>query len=144
MIGRKMLSWAMVATYGIVAVASSQLMLCFHRDGRSQMELAALLCCETRAESAGRDCRDGCSESPSAPCPDDQCHDIPVTIVAPQVLSPVPALDLADSVVDFFLADLSNTRLRTPVAPIENSSHSRDHPPESGSKDFLRTVILRL
>ena len=134
---------ALLATYAVVAVGSSQLMICFHRDGRTQIELATLLCCEKVAPSSGQDCPDRCGKESTTPCPDDQCQDMPLTHAAPQVSS-TPVLDMAAPVAEVWFADLPDTDLQTPTTSCEDSSHSRDHPPESSSRDFLRTVILRL
>jgi hypothetical protein len=144
MTGTKLLSWAMVATYAVVGVASSQLMLCYHRDGGTQIELAALRCCETPADPKVPEGSDCCGESSSAPCPDDQCQDVSLTLVIPQVSLVAPALDLAAMGIEFGVAEFPVRFPHAPVAFDRDCSHSRDHPPESGSKEFLRTVILRL
>lgn len=144
MIGGKVLCWAIVATYGLVGVASSQLMLCIHQDGHTQIELAALLCCESPTESPGQECADGCTESSAAPCQDDQCKDVPLTLASPQVSATAPALDTVPLSLDFSLADLPAPASEGSAADQAYSIHSRDHPPESHSKEFLRTVILRL
>lgn len=137
------LGTALLATYAVVAVGSSQLMICFHRDGRTQLELATLVCCEKPAPSSAQDCPDGCGKESTMPCPDDQCQDMQLTHASHQIFS-TPVLDMAAPVAEIWLADLADIDLQTPTTSREDSSHSRGHPPESSSRDFLRTVILRL
>lgn len=144
MVGRTVLGWAIMAAYAVVGAASPQFMLCFHEDGSTQLELAALRCCETPAEPNDQDCTDGCGESSSAPCPDDRCQDAPLLVLSPPASSVAPALDLSASVIDPGFAEGAGVIPHAPAAPANHSSHSRDHPPESGAREFLRTVILRL
>lgn len=139
----RFLGAALLATYAVVAVGSSQLMICSHRDGRTQVELAALLCCEKPTPSSEQDYPDGCSQESTTPCPDDQCQDMLITLDSPQV-SFTPVLDIPAPVVEVWLADLPDTDLQTPTPSLENSLHSIAHPPKSSSRDLLRTVILRL
>lgn len=131
-------SWALVAIHAVVGVAAPQLMLCFHQDGRSQIELATLRCCESPAQPRQEDC---CGEPSSRPCPDDQCQDVPFTLVSSQVSLALPTLDLP--ALESSTVDLPEAAPGARAA-LEDVSPSGDPPPESGSKEFLRTVILRL
>lgn len=137
------LKWTILAIYAVVGMVSSQLMLCLHQDGSAQIELTALLCCAPPAEPKGEECPDGCSDPSAAPCKDDQCQDIPLTQASPQVSS-APVLELPSTVADLRLASLPGAILQAKATTSANFTHSRDHPPESRSKEFLRTVILRL
>lgn len=138
MICRRVSSWALVAIHAVVGVAAPQLMLCFHQDGRSQIELATLRCCEAPAQPKDRDC---CGEPSSRPCPDDQCQDVPFTLVSSQVPLVLPTLDLP--AVESSMAGLPEAAPGARAA-LKDVPPSSDPPPESGSKEFLRTVILRL
>lgn len=138
------LKWAILATYAVVGLVSSQLMLCLHQDGSAQIESAALLCCDPPAQPKAEECPDGCSDTSPAPCKDDHCEDIPLTQASPQVSSTAPVLEVPSPVADLWLAFYPDATLGAWSTPDIRFTQSIYQPPESRSKEFLRTVILRL
>lgn len=60
-------SWLLLASQ-LLGLALGPAMLCQHRDGRTQLEFAALKCCDDvpaqRPHKQGERCNDGCSDTP--------------------------------------------------------------------------------
>lgn len=138
------LGLATLATYGVAGVASPQLMLCFHGDGRSQIELASLRCCDAEVQHSDPSCQDGSSRSETAPCPDDQCKDVSLSIGSPPVTPTPAALDLSASLVEIIASAPAYPFLGDETGTMGDGARSLDPPPRSGPMDYLRTVILRL
>ena len=138
------LGLAILVTYAVVGVASSQLMLCFHGDGRTQIELASVRCCNAEVPPSDPSCQAGFAHSETPSCPDDQCQDVSLSLVSPPLSSTATVLDL--------LVPQAETLASAPACPLHAVETGTaggvppfsDHPPESGPRDHLRTVILRL
>lgn len=135
---------ALLATYVAVAVGSSQLMICFHRDGGSQIELAAIRCCDDESQSPDPFREDGCSNPGTSSCPDDDCEDIALVLISPALHAAPTVQDLAIPLVDLPAITPLWTPLEVQAGPAEIFPSSLEHPPERGPKDHLRTVILRI
>lgn len=128
----------------LVGVAPSDFMLCFHRDGKVAVEHFQELCCTSECADE-RDAREGedCAKERPAECPDDQCHDVPLTVGIEAVQQGSVVLpDLVPS-ISFLAADLPPQVLDGVQALPRPALHFLDL---SGSPPLahLRTVILRL
>lgn len=135
---------ALLATYAVVAVGSPQLMICFHRDGGSQIELAAMRCCDDESQSPDPSREDGRSNPGTSSCPDDDCEDIALVLISPALNAAPTVQDLAIPLLDVPAITPLWTPIEVQARPAGLSQPSFEHPPERGPKDHLRTVILRI
>jgi hypothetical protein len=128
---------AVLATLGLLLMgaAPTEFMLCFHQDGKVEVEHYQELCCKSACETS-------CPEEPPPACPDDQCHDVPLT-------NALQAVQGAPSVVPVVAPTLDVSSIEPPSPTptftlLASEPLSRDlDSPGSPALDLLRTVILR-
>lgn len=133
---------ALVAALGLLLMgaAPAEFMLCFHRDGKVEVERYQESCCESAREDSA-DCGN-CPERLPQECPDDQCRDLPLT-------SALQAVQGSPSSLPELAASTEPTPIEPPlvIPPFTWTPEPRSgdlDPPGSPPLDFLRTVVLRL
>ncbi len=124
--------------------ASSEFMLCFHRDGHIEFERYDQLCCRGSAPAAEDCCSEESKGAASSSCPDDQCKDLPLKLSAPRsAYRPAPALEkpadtLAGPILDLLVAFVP------PISDPARPAFSEEPPLRAGPIEQLRTIVLRI
>lgn len=121
-------------------LVGGEFMLCFHRDGRVEVERYDLLCCKDNVSAEDR----GGEQSPAtpSPCPDDSCQDVPLSVGAAQSLDTPLVLEKSSEVslpVGEFLAVLPEE----PRLEMDRRAPGAGPPLDTGLREHLRTVVLR-
>jgi hypothetical protein len=118
----------------LLGAAPTEQMLCFHQDGRIFLEDYQEDCCDA-------DARGDCPGEDPSRCPDDQCHDLPLTLERDGSLD-VPSVDAPPAtLVDAVAVPCFQLTLPLEAQPPRPGGLD---PPGSPPLRFLRTVVLRL
>ncbi len=126
-------------------LASGEFMLCFHQDGRVEVERFDLLCCRGSATASDGCCPEESGDAPASTCPDDQCQDLPVTLTSPRSSDrPAPAVEKFEGAFDGPLLLLLWTAFAPPVSAPVPSASLAGPPLRAGPLEQLRTIVLRI
>ena len=122
---------AAAAGLALTGLARADFMLCFHQDGQVVLETFQERCCVTEDAC--------CPESAPPACPDDQCHDLPLTLGAEDVLD--ASAPLFPSAAPLTLP--IESELPAPAAPLSRPTLSAASLDPPDPLALLRSVVLR-
>lgn len=122
-------------------LAAGEFMLCFHRDGRIEVERFDLLCCNDKVPA--EDCGGDSTPANPSSCPDDLCQDVPLTVGAIQSLDTPTSIErlseMPPSAAVIFMA-----LPEEPAPDFGYSALGAGPPRQSGAREHLRTIVLRI